>query len=213
MPTVVTGRHAGLSADAMNDARTVKGFLVGLVVAGPVAFFVISSKQPAPAPAPAPAMPPMAAPAFAPPQPAPSQPASPREAADELFNVAMMASEKNDQATLAQALPQAIAAYRALGSLDGDATYHLAALELTGGRDAEARATCATLLTANPNHLLALGISMQAAERAGDAMARRDFAERLMKGYDAEAVRQLPEYRDHQRMLPNYRADAMAALK
>lgn len=197
----------------MNDARTVKGFLVGLVVAGPVAFFVISSKQPAPAPAPAPAMPPMAAPAFAPPQPAPSQPASPREAADELFNVAMMASEKNDQATLAQALPQAIAAYRALGSLDGDATYHLAALELTGGRDAEARATCATLLTANPNHLLALGISMQAAERAGDAMARRDFAERLMKGYDAEAVRQLPEYRDHQRMLPNYRADAMAALK
>lgn len=124
-----------------------------------------------------------------------------------------MASETNDQATLTQALPRAIAAYRALGSLDGDATYHLAALELSAGRSAEARATCATLLTTNPNHLLALGISMQAAERTGDATARRDFAERLVKGYDAEAVRQLPEYRDHQRMLPSYRGDATAALK
>ncbi len=195
----------------MNDARTVKGFLVGAVVAGAVAFFVMSSKQPAPSPAPA--MPPMAAPTFAPPKSALSQPASPREAADELFNVAMMASEKNDQATLTQTLPQAIAAYRALGPLDGDATFHLAALELAGGRYAESRATCATLLTTNPNHVFALGLSMRAADRAGDAAGKRDFAERLLKGYDAEAVRQLPEYRDHQRMLPSYRAEAMAALK
>lgn len=203
----------------MNDARTVKGFLVGALVAGAIAFFVITSKQPAPAPAPvtppmgAPAMPPMAAPNFAPPPAAPSQPASPREAADELFNVAMMASEQNDQATLTQALPQAIAAYRALGPLDGDATYHLAALELAGGRYAESRATCATLLTTNPNHVLALGISLRAAERAGDTAGMRDFAQRLLKGYDSEAARQLPEYRDHQRMMPSYRAEAMAALK
>lgn len=191
----------------MNDARTVKGFLVGAVVAAAVAFFVMSSKQPAP-----PASPPMAPvmpPTFAPPPP----PASPREAADQLFNVAMMASEKNDQATLTQTLPQAIAAYRALGSLDGDATFHLAALELAGGRSSDARATCATLLSTNPNHVLALGISMRAAERAGDAAGSRAFAERLVKAYDAEAVRQLPEYRDHQRMLPNYRADALAVLK
>lgn len=196
----------------MNDARTVKGFLVGAAVAAGIAFFVMSSKQPAPnPPMAAPAMPPMAAPTFAP--PAPSQPASPREAADELFNVAMMASEKNDQATLTQVLPQAIAAYRALEPLDGDATYHLAALQLTGGRHAESRATCATLLATNPNHVLALGISMRAAEGAGDAAGTRDFAERLLKGYDAEAVRQLPEYQDHQRMLPRYRTDALAALK
>lgn len=205
----------------MNDVRTVKGFLVGALVAGAIAFFAINSKQPAPAPAPvmppvgAAAMPPMAAPSFAPPPsgPAPSQPASPREAADELFNVAMMASEQNDQATLTQALPQAIAAYRAMGPLDGDATYHLAALELAGGRYAESRATCATLLSTNPNHVLALGISLRAAERAGDAAGMRDFAQRLLKGYDSEAARQLPEYRDHQRMMPSYRADAMAALK
>lgn len=154
-------------------------------------------------------MAPVMPPTFAP----PPQPASPREAADQLFNVAMMASEKNDQATLTQTLPQAIAAYRALGSLDGDATFHLAALELAGGRSSDARATCATLLSTNPNHVLALGISMRAAERAGDAAGSRVFAERLVKAYEAEAVRQLPEYRDHQRMLPNYRAEALAVLK
>jgi Tfp pilus assembly protein PilF len=164
-------------------------------------------------------MPPMAAPMMPPPtaqspEPgAPAEPASPREAADQLFNEAMMAGEANDQATLARVLPGALAAYRALGPLDGDGTYHLAALELVGGKYAEARATCATLLATNPNHVLALGVSLRAAQRAGDAAATLDFAQRLLKAYDAEAQRPLPEYQDHQRMLPNYRAEAMAALK
>jgi Tfp pilus assembly protein PilF len=157
------------------------------------------------------AMPPMGAP-NAPPA-MPSQPASPREAADQLFNVAMMAGETKDQATLARALPAAMAAYRALGPLDGDGTFHLAALELEAGQHTEARATCATLLSTNPGHLLALGISLRAAQRAGDAAAARDFAQRLLKAYEAEATRPLPEYQDHQRMLPSYRTDALAALK
>lgn len=198
----------------MTDARTVKGFLVGALVAGAIAYGIITSKQPAPVAAPA--LPPMAAPAFQPPQPLPampSAPASPREAADQLFNTAMMAGEQNDQATLAQVLPGALAAYRALAPLDGDGTFHLAALELAGAKDAEARATCATLLATNPNHLLALGISRRAAERMGDAAGARDFAQRLLKAYEAESTRPLQEYQDHQRMLPAYRAEAMAALK
>lgn len=198
----------------MNDARTVKGFLVGALVAGAIAFAFITSKQPAPTAAPA--LPPMAAPPFAPPPPEaamPSAPASPREAADQLFNAAMMADEQNDQATLAQVLPRALAAYRGLAPLDGDGTFHLASLELAGARDTEARATCATLLATNPNHLLALGISLRAAERMGDATGTRDFAQRLLKAWDSESTRALPEYRDHERMLPTYRAEAMAALK
>ncbi|MBL8918781.1 MAG: hypothetical protein JNJ54_07990 [Myxococcaceae bacterium] len=200
----------------MNDARTVKGFLVGALVAGAIAAAFITSKEPAPSAAPvapmaAPAMPPMASPPFAPPMP--SQPASPREAADELFNAAMMAAERNDQATLARVLPGAMAAYRALSPLDGDGSFHLAALELTGGRFSEARATCAAVLTTNPKHLLALGVSLRAAERAGDTAAARGFAQRLLEAYDGEASRPLPEYQDHQRMLPAYRAEAMAALK
>lgn len=198
----------------MNDARTLKGFLVGALVAGAIAYGFIASKQPAPVAAPA--LPPMDAPAFQPPQrgPAmPSAPASPREAADQLFNTAMMAGEQKDQATLAQVLPQALAAYRALAPLDGDGTFHLAALELEGAKYAEARATCATLLATNPNHLLALGISRRAAEQTGDAAGARDFAQRLLKAWDAESTRPLREYQDHQRVLPAYRAEAMAALK
>lgn len=197
----------------MDDARTVKGFLVGALVAGAIAFFFVTSKEQAPS---TPALPPMAAPNFPSPPPgpaAPSQPASPREAADQLFNVAMMAGEQNDQAALAQVLPGALAAYRALMPLDGDGTFHLAALELVGGKYAEARATCATLLATNPNHILALGISRRAAERAGDAPGARDFAQRLLKAWDTEAAHPLPEYKDHQRMLPSYRDGAAAALK
>lgn len=195
----------------MNDPRTVKGFLVGALVAGGIAAGFIASKEQAPtAPSAgptlsAPSMPPMAPPPFV-----PQQPASPREAADQLFNAAMMAAEQNDQATLARVLPGAIAAYRALGPLDGDGTFHLAALELTGAKYPEARATCAALLTTNPKHLLALGVSLRAAAQAGDTAAARGFAQRLLEAYDVESARPLPEYQDHQRMLPAYRAEATA---
>ena len=156
----------------------------------------------------------MAAPNLAPPPPpGPSAPASPREAADLLFNEVMMASEENDPAALAQALPGALTAYRTLGPLDDDGIYHVALLELVGGKFSEARATCATLLAKNPNHLLALGVSLRAAVRASDAAAASDYAQRLLKAYDGEVARPLPEYQDHGRMLPTYRAEAMAAAR
>ena len=192
----------------------MQGFVGGALVVGTIAVGLYLSKQPEPAPA---TSAPMAASSFAPAQPpapaAPSMPASPREAADLLFNEAMMASEQNDEAALARVVPGAIAAYRSLGELDDDSTYHLALLELAGGKLTETRATCATLLAKNPNHLLALGVSLRGAVRAGDAAAARDFGQRLLKAYDAEAARPLPEYQDHERMLPSYRAEAMAAVK
>lgn len=195
-----------------SKSRSVQGFVVGVLVAGTIALGFFLSKQPEQAP-PAPVVTPAptAAPSF--PPVAPPEPASPREAADQLFNEAMMASEQNDQATLDQVLPGAIAAYRALGDLGDDGTYHLALLELAGGKLTEARATCVALLAKNPNHLLALGVAVRVAVKANDAAAARDFAQRLIKAYDAESVRPLPEYQDHQRMLPAYRAEAMAAVK
>ena len=195
-----------------SKARGVQGFVVGALVVGTIAGGFFLSRQPEPAPAV-----PMGASNFAPAQPlapaAPPVPASPREAADLLFNEAMMASEQNDQARLDRVLPGAIMAYRSLGALDDDSTYHLALLELAGGKWAESRATCAKLLATNPNHLLALGVSVRGAVKAGDAAAARDFGQRFLKGYEAEAVRPLPEYRDHERMLPTYRAEAMEAVK
>lgn len=195
-----------------SKARGLQGFLVGALVAGTIAGGFFLSRQPEQAPA-APPMP-MAAPAFAPSAPAdPPMPASPREAADLLFNEAMMASEQGDQATMARVLPSAIATYRALGELDDDGIYHLALLELAGGQLPEARATCERLLAKNPNHLLALGVASRVALKQSDPAAARAFGLKLLKAYDTEAVRPLPEYQDHQRMFPTFRAEAMAAAK
>ena len=120
---------------------------------------------------------------------------------------------RGDQGRLAQVLPGAIAAYRSLGELDADETYHLALLELAGGILTEARAACASLLAKNPNHLLGLGVSLRVAMKANDASAARAFGQRLLKAYDIEAERPLPEYQDHQRVLAILRAEAMAAAK
>lgn len=190
------------------DARSLKGFLVGAGVALAVMAYVITSKQPAPVPPPSTPPAPPALPAA----PMPAQPQTPREAADQLFNAAMTAAERRDEATSARLLPGAMAAYRALAPLDGDGLFHLAALELAAGKYDDALATCATLLATQPNHLLALGLSLRSAERKGDLPAARAFAQRLLAAYDAESVRPLPEYQDHQRLLPTYRTEAQARL-
>lgn len=199
--------------------QQLRGFVIGVLVAGAVAAGFLLSRPTPPAAAPVanappqlPAMPPapsMPMPGLTP----PSAPMTPRDQADALFNEAMMASETNDGEALMQVLPRALAAHRALGALDDDGAYHVALLELVGAKYAEARATAATLLAKNPKHLLALAVSMRAAQRAGDAAAARDFAKRLLDAYDAESTRPLPEYQDHARMLPSYRAEAQAAAQ
>lgn len=195
--------------------QQLRGFIIGVLVAGALAAGFLLSRPAPVANAPTPQqMPPMPAMPAMPSTPQlPPAPETPRDQADALFNEAMMASESNDSEKLMQVQPRALAAYRALGTLDDDGTYHVAVLELAAAHYAEARATAATVLAKNPKHLLALAVSMRAAERTGDAAAARDFAKRLLDAYDAESQRALPEYQDHERMLPNYRAEAQAAAK
>lgn len=212
---MTVGATGAISFPMSDDkGRGVQGFIVGALVAGTVAAGLMLSRPAAPPP-PTPATPPPLMPApmppgMPPPGFAPTQ--DPRQVADSLFNEAMMATEQGDQATLAQVLPGALAAYRGLSQLDDDGRYHVALLELSGGHFAEARATCAGLLAKHPNHLLALGVSLRAAARGGDAAAARDFAQRLVQAYEAEANLPLPEYRDHQRIFPALRQEAQALL-
>lgn len=210
---------------ATNPAQQqLQGFVVGALVVGAIAAGFFLSRAPSdPAPVP-PA--PLAnaafanAPAPSMPMPMPQRPVAPgpeggatRQQADSLFNAVMTASETGDQATVTQMLPGALAAYRALGPLDDDGTFHVAILELSGGRYAEARTTAAALLAKNPKHLLALAVSMRAAVRGGDAAAAREFAKTLLEGYEQEVTRPLPEYQDHGRVLPSVRAEAEAAAR
>lgn len=193
--------------------QQLRGFVIGVLVAGAVAAGFLLSRPAPPAPSPSAPTPPAPAMPSMPSMPqltAPSAPATPGDQADALFNEAMMASESNDGEQLMQVLPRALAAYRALGALDDDGTYHVAMLELAGSKFTEARATSATLLAKNPNHLLGLAVSMRAAQRGGDLPAARDFAKRLLGAWDTESPRALPEYQDHARMLPTLRAEAEA---
>lgn len=190
------------------------GLVVGIAVAVAVGAAVMlttgdSKGASTPPPPAAPAQPPMAMP---PPQMPPPAALTPRQQADELFNVAMSASESGDSATLAKALPQAIAAYEKLGALDMDGNYHLASLKLAGKEYAAAKTVADAMLAQSPTHLMGLSAAAQAASGLGDQAAAKGFYERLLSAYDAESVKPLQEYQDHARVIPSLRDAAKKAL-
>lgn len=166
---------------------------------------------------------PTSAPAFTPPSaslaPAPSAPSAPaaapptttpRAMADAAFNDAMQAYETGDPAA-ATAVPRALAAYKAIQGIDSDGKFHVALLEIAVNDPAAARATCDAILAAHPNHLFALGTAGRAAVKAGDTKAARAYYERLVAAWD-QPREALPEYEDHDRLLPVFQKEALTAL-
>lgn len=135
---------------------------------------------------------------------APPLTGTPREQADRLFNRVLAAEAAGDTAEAAFFLPMAVEAYRMAGNLDADGLYHLSLLLAAGGNHAEARATSEQILAEDPNHLLALGSAAQAASAAGDGDAAREYYDRLVNAYDSARADSLPEYVDHEMILPEY---------
>ena len=134
-----------------------------------------------------------------------------RANADRLFNRIMMATEQGNEAEVAQFMPMAIQAYGMVENLDDDGLFHLAMLHLTAGSHDQALETAGRILADDPNHLLGLAVAAQAAEGAGDTEQAREYWNRFLDAYDTEAGRPLPEYVDHQPILPEYRAMAREA--
>lgn len=161
---------------------------------------------PAATPAPAPAE---AAVAPAPPA-TPAEPKPPRAVADEAFNAAMRAYEGGspEAATL---VPRAIAAYGALPTVDSDGLFHLALLHLAAGDAAAARTTCEQGLARHPAHLLLLATAGKAAGKLGDAAGAQGYYQRLVAAWD-QPREPLPEYEDHDRLLPIYQQEALGFL-
>lgn len=135
-----------------------------------------------------------------------------RTNADRLFNRIMAAAEEGDREEVARFMPMAIQAYGMVEDLDHDGLYHLAILHRAGGDPARAIATGERILADAPDHILALGVAAAAATEAGDTARANAFHRRLLEAYPAEAAKPLPEYLDHQRMLPEYRRLAREAL-
>lgn len=127
---------------------------------------------------------------------------SPRDAADRLFNRVMTAVSEGDEAQAQMFLPMALSAYQQVPELDLDGRYHLGLLQLVAQRPDAARAQADTILMAEPNHLFGLITAAQAEEEMGSPATARSFYQRFLNSYDAESARDLPEYRDHQQILP-----------
>jgi hypothetical protein len=136
---------------------------------------------------------------------------SPREQADRLFNRVMAAREQGNTAEALQFAPMGIQAYQMAEPLDDDGLYHLATLQNTVSDYAGALETAERILSRNPNHLLGLASAAEAATGLGDQAAARQFHERFLAAYQTEIARDLPEYMDHARILPEYRQTALRA--
>jgi len=137
---------------------------------------------------------------------------TPREAADRLFNRVMAASESGNMAEAQRFVPMAISAYQNLGTLDNDARYHVALLELTAGNVKGAREQADQILRAVPNHLLGIMLEYKLAARAGNANAAMQANKKFLAAYSTEMAAGRPEYAEHQTAIDNFRSDAQSSV-
>jgi len=134
---------------------------------------------------------------------------SPRERFDRLFDRLMRAGAEGDSVTIVNFSPMALGAYAQLDSVDADAQFHAALIEIQVGDFAGARALADTIEQRNPGHLfgpILLGtIAGLSADSAGKRAAFATFLER----YDRQIARtDRPEYLDHRQLLNEFKQAA-----
>lgn len=135
---------------------------------------------------------------------------TPRQAADRLFNRVMTASESGNIEEARRFAPMALQAYELVETLDNDARFHVALIHLTAGDAKSARVQIDQLKKAVPNHLLALMLEHEIAERNGN----RDGAARAYKtfltAYGVEIAAGRVEYDEHRGGIERFRQAAQA---
>lgn len=133
---------------------------------------------------------------------------SPRERFDRLYNRSMQAVESGDGSGFGTFAPMALLAYSQLDSVDNDARYHAAMLELHRGDASGATLLADSILATAPGHLFGYVIRGTVArwqhDSAGLAAAQRDFRAH----YDAEMAAGRPEYADHRAILESWDSSA-----
>jgi hypothetical protein len=134
---------------------------------------------------------------------------SPRERFDRLFDRLMRAGAEGDSVTIVNFSPMALSAYAQLDSVDADAQFHAALIDIQVGDFAGARALADTIELRNPGHLfgpILLGtIAGLSADTAGKRAAFATFLER----YDRQIARtDRPEYLDHRQLLNEFKQAA-----
>ena len=134
---------------------------------------------------------------------------SPRERFDRLYNRVMRAAQTGDEDTVTRFTPMALMAYSQLDSLDADARYHAALLEVHTGDVVGPAALADTILTQNPGHLFGYVIRGTVARWQKDQKALGRAYAGFLEHYDAELEAGRPEYADHKRSIDEFHQAAL----
>lgn len=130
---------------------------------------------------------------------------TPRERFLRLSDRVLSAADRGDTATVTRFSPMAFAAYGMLDSVDAEARYRVALLDLKLGRPGDALALADTIFAGVPHHLLGYLIQIAAAEASGDRAVRDRARAGFLAAYDVEIRVDRPEYQDHKNVLEQAR--------
>ncbi|HSD61354.1 MAG TPA: hypothetical protein VLC55_10930, partial [Burkholderiales bacterium] len=133
---------------------------------------------------------------------------TPRERFDHLFNRIMRAAESGDENTVVTFSPMAIQAYGLLDTVDADARYHLALIQLHTGDVDGARAQGDSILKAQPGHLFGYIVKGTIARFQKDDKALAKTYAEFLSHYEAEQAAKRTEYSEHPRALEDFRKAA-----
>ena len=136
---------------------------------------------------------------------------SPRERFNRLYNRIMRGAEAGDEATVTRFTPMALMAYAQLDTIDADARFHAALLQVHTGNSAAARALGDSVLAQTPGHLFGyLILGTVARWQKDDPALHRAYAG-FLEHYDAEMKVGREEYSEHTTSLNDFRQAALDA--
>lgn len=136
---------------------------------------------------------------------------TPRERFDKLFDRIMRAAESGDANTVTQFAPMAVQAYGLLDSVDADARYHLALIQLHTGDVPGAKAQGDSILKTQPGHLFGYIIKGTIARFEKDDKSLTKAYADYLSHLDKETAAKRPEYESHARALDDFTKQAKAA--
>jgi hypothetical protein len=136
---------------------------------------------------------------------------SPRERFDRLYNRVMRAAQAGDEVTVERFTPMALMAYGQLDSLDADARYHAALLEVHTGDMTGPSALADTILARQPGHLFGYIVRGTVARWQKDDAALDTAYAGFLEHYDSEMKAARPEYGEHRSSVDEFHRQAVTA--
>ena len=137
---------------------------------------------------------------------------SPRQRFDRLYERVVRAAEAGDSLTVVQFAPMALGAYALLDTVNADARYHAAMIQLAVGDVAAALALADTIEANAPEHLFADIVRGEAADRRNDTAGLTRAYQSFLDHYSREMRAGRIEYDEHRPILDDFSTRAKASL-